>query len=141
MTETKKIRILIADDFKTLRDVIRLYLDRTSDMDVVGEAPELHEAVEGAKAMQPDVILVNDYLPPVDAALASTLFRKEGISAAILSISLKADPDLVRRGLRNGVNGFLEKDEIPDLLVKAIRSVCRGERYLSPGIKKVYDDE
>jgi DNA-binding NarL/FixJ family response regulator len=46
VTETRKIRILIADDFKSLREVIRLYLARAADMDVVGEAPELDDALE-----------------------------------------------------------------------------------------------
>src|SRR5688572_25016366 len=107
MTEIKQIRILIADDFKALRDVIRLYLERAGDMKVVGEAPELHDAVELAKTLQPDVIIMNDYLPPADSALAASLFRQEGISAAILAISMSVEPELIRRSLEQGVTGYM----------------------------------
>lgn len=132
MTDTARIRILIADDFKLLRDVIRLYLEQAGDMDVVGEAPDLDEALESARTLQPDVIIMNDYLPPVDSAHAAALFRARGIPASILTISMNAEADLIRRAFHSGVNGFIQKDEIDDLLVDAIRSVHRGERYLSP---------
>jgi DNA-binding NarL/FixJ family response regulator len=139
MTEIKQIRILIADDFKALRDVIRLYLERAGDMNVVGEAPELHDAVELAKTLQPDVIIMNDYLPPVDCALAASLFRQEGISATILAISMSVEPELIRRSLEQGVTGFMHKDEIDLFLVKAIHRIYRGERYLSPKAQEAYD--
>jgi two-component system nitrate/nitrite response regulator NarL len=108
MPQTQKIRILIADDFKLLRDVIRLYLGHANDMDVIGEALELHDAVERARVLQPDVILMNDYLPPVDSAIATSIFREQGISAAILCISMEVDVDLIKRALGNGVQGLME---------------------------------
>jgi DNA-binding NarL/FixJ family response regulator len=132
MNETRTVRILIADDFKVLRDVIRLYLDRADDMQVVDEAPDLDDAVERALALQPDVIIMNDYLPPVDTAYAAALMRERGIQSAILSISMEPQPDLVERAFRSGINGFMYKDEIDQHLEPAIRSVLRGERYLSP---------
>ena len=138
MTETRKIRILIADDFKALRDVIRLYLERAGDLDVAGEALELDQAVERAKQLQPDVIIMNDYLPPLDSAHAAEVFRGKEIPAAIVCISMKLEPDLIRRSLQNGVNGYMHKDEIDRFLVHAIRSVHRGERYLSPKAQEAY---
>ena len=138
MRESQKIRILIADDFKSLRDVIRLYLQRARDMEVVGEAPELDEAVERALALQPDVIILNDYLPPVDSALAAALFHEQGIPAAILAISMNVELELIQRSLEHGVEGFLDKDEIDTCLVEAIRSIHRGERYLSPKARDAY---
>lgn len=139
MTELKQIRVLIADDFKVLRDVIRLYLGRAGDITVVGEARELHEALALAKTLQPDVIIVNDYLPPVDSALATALFRQEGISSVILSISMSVETDLIRRSLEQGASGFMHKDEIDLLLVEAIRRIARGERFLSPKAQGAYD--
>ncbi len=139
MTEKKQIRVLIADDFKALRDVIRLCLGRAGDMTIVGEAPELDHALELAKTLQPDVIIMNDYLPPVDSALAAALFRQEGISAAMLAISMSVEPELIRRSLKQGVTGFIHKDEIDRFLVEATRRVFRGERYLSPKAREAYD--
>jgi len=138
MTETEIIRILIADDFKVLRDVIRLYLERAEDMDVVDEAPDLYDALESAKALDPDVIIMNDYLPPIDSAHATALFRKEGITAAILVISMRPESDLIQRSFSSGVNGFMHKDEIDEFLVDAVRRVHQGERYLSPKAGDAY---
>lgn len=138
MSETGKIHILIADDFKVLRDVIRLHLQRAEDMDVVGEAPDLNDALEHARTLQPDVIVMNSDLPPVDSAYAAALSRKEGITAAILVICMQAEADLIQRSFHNGVNGFMCKDEIDEFLAKAIRSIHRGERYVSPKAGEAY---
>ena len=138
MTETKIIRVLIADDFKVLRDVIRQYFERAGDMKVVDESPDLDDALERTRILQPDVIIMNDYLPPIDSAHAATLFRKAGITTAILVISMHAEADLIHRSFRSGVNGFMHKDEIDELLVHAVRSVHQGERYLSPKAGDAY---
>lgn len=138
MAETDTIRILIADDFKVLRDVIRLHLERAGDLDVIDEALDLYDALESATALHPDVIIMNDYLPPIDSAHAAALLRKEGITAAILVISMKAESDLIQRSFNSGVNGFMHKDEIDEYLVNAIRRVHQGERYLSPKAGDAY---
>jgi DNA-binding NarL/FixJ family response regulator len=139
MTEIKTIRILIADDFKFLRDVIRLYLQQADDMEVVDEAPDLDDALERALTLQPDVIIMNDYLPPVDSAHAARLFREKGIQAAILSISMDVEADLIQRSLQHGVNGFMHKDEIDTFLVPGIRTIYQGQQYLSPKAQAAYD--
>lgn len=139
MSEIKKIHILIADDFKVLRDVIRLYLERAGDMEVIDEAPDLNDALVRALTLQPDVIIMNDYLPPVDSAHAAALFREKGIKAAIMTISMDVEPALVHRSFRNGVDGFMHKDEIDQFLVNGIRSISVGKRYLSPKAKEAYD--
>ena len=132
------IRILIADDFKVLRDVIRLHLEHAEDMDVVDESPDLNDALERSIALRPDIIIMNDYLPPIDSAHAAGLFRKAGITSAILVISMQAEPDLIQHSFLNGVRGFMHKDEIDKLLVDAVRRVHQGERYLSPKVREVY---
>lgn len=139
MPEKQKIRVLIADDFKTLRDVVRLYLERAADMECVGEAIVLDQAVELARQLQPDVVIMNDYLPPLDSAHAAELFRGHGIPARIVSISMTIEADLIRRSLEHGVDGYLHKDEIDGLLIQAIRVVHRGERFLSPKAQAAYD--
>ena len=138
MTETNAIRVLIADDFKVLRDVIRLHLERADDMAVVDEAPDLDDALERARIVQPDVIIMNDYLPPVNSAHATARFREQGFTAAILIISMHLEPDLIQRSFLSGANGFMHKDEIDEYLVDAIRRVHQGERYLSPKAGDAY---
>jgi DNA-binding NarL/FixJ family response regulator len=138
VTETKSIRILIADDFKVLRDVIRLHLQRAEDMDVVDEAPDLNDALERVRTLRPDVVIMNDYLPPLDSAHATALFREQGFTAAIVVISMLLEPDLIQRSFLSGANGFMHKDEIDEYLVDAIRRVHQGERYLSPKAGDAY---
>ena len=138
MTETKPIRVLIADDFKLLRDVIRLYLERAADMEVVDEAPDLYDALESTKIAPPDVIIMNDYLPPIDSTHATILFRERGFAGSILIISMHIEPGQIQRSFLSGVNGFMHKDEIDEYLVDAIRRVHQGERYLSPKAKDAY---
>lgn len=138
MTETKRIRVLIADDFKLLRDVIRLYVERANDMEVIDEARAVTDALESARALRPDVIIMNDYLPPIDSAHASALFREQGFAAAILVISMQIDPEQIQRSFLSGANGFMNKDEIDQYLVEAVRHVHEGERYLSPKARDAY---
>jgi DNA-binding NarL/FixJ family response regulator len=139
MTETGKIRVLIADDLKALCDVIRLYLERAEDLVVVGESPHLDEALEEAITLPTDVIIMNDFLPPVDSAVAAALFRERGITAIIVAISMETEPKLIHRSFQSGVDGFLHKNEIDEVLVHALRCVKRGERYLSPKAREAYD--
>jgi len=107
-------------------------------MDVVDEAPDLNDALERTRIVQPDVIIMNDYLPPVDSARATARFREQGFTAAILVISMHLEPSLIQRSFLNGANGFLHKDEIDKYLVDAIRRVHQGERYLSPKAGDAY---
>ena len=136
MDEKENIRILIADDFKLLRDVIRPHLERANDMQVVDEAPDLNDALESAARLRPDVIIMNDYLPPIDSAHAAAIFRKVGSTAGILVISMQAEADLIERSFRSGVNGFMHKGEIDTHLLEAIRTIHHGGRYLSPATEK-----
>lgn len=126
------IRVLIADDFKLLRDVIRLYLEQAEDITVIDEAHDLNDALESARRSQPDVIIMNDYLPPIDSAHASALFRERGFTSAILIISMKLEPELIQRSFLKGASGVMYKDEIDACLIEAIRHVQQGKRYLSP---------
>ena len=138
MTDTKTIRVLIADDFKLLRDVIRLHLERAEDMEVVDEAPDLNDALERVRTLRPDVVIMNDYLPPIDSAHATLLFREKGFTGAILVISMHPEHDLIQRSFLSGVNGFMDKDEIDEYVEDAIRRVHQGERYLSPKARAAY---
>ena len=138
MTDSKSIRVLIADDFKLLRDVIRLSLQRAADMVVIDEALDVTDALESARALRPDIIIMNDYLPPIDSANASALFREQGVNAAILVISMQIDPAQIQHSFLSGANGFMNKDEIDENLVDAVRRIHQGERYLSPTAKDAY---
>lgn len=129
------IRVLIADDLKLLRDVIRLYLEKVKDITVIDEAPNLEDALESAGNSLPDVIIMNDHLPPLDSAYASALFRERGFTSAILIISMELERVLIQNSFLKGANGVLHKDEIDRCLIEGIRHVHQGQPYLSPRAK------
>ena len=138
----QKIRVLIADDFAMLRRVIHMLIEKTTDdIEVVGEALDLQDALKDVQALQPDVILMNDYLPPTNSALATKLFRELEVTAAILIISMQVEPDLIHQSLTSGANGFMHKDEIGTLIVEAIHKVHNKEKYLSPKAKDALSHE
>ena len=124
-----------------LRQVIQLLLDRAKEIEVVGEAPDLDDALEEAQNLQPDVILMNDYLPPIDSAHATKLFREAGLFTPILIISMEIKPDMIPHSLASGANGFMYKDEMGTFLTEAIRAVYNGEQYLSPLATSALSDE
>lgn len=136
-TADKMIRVLIADDFKLLRDIIRLYLEKVQDIVVIDEAPDLDDALESAGRAQPDVIIMNDHLPPIDSVYASALLRERGFASAILIISMELDRVLIQNSFLKGANGVLHKDEINECLEEGIRHVYQGKGYLSPRARAV----
>jgi DNA-binding NarL/FixJ family response regulator len=132
MAEEREIRVLIADDFDIMRQVIHVLLEEAEDIRVVGEAPHVAEALAEATKLQPDVIILNCDLPPLDSAQATERLRELGISAPILIVSMHMEPDLMRRSFNSGANGFMHKDEMGECLVDAVRRVHGGGQYLSP---------
>jgi DNA-binding NarL/FixJ family response regulator len=107
-------------------------------MNVVDEAPDLDDALESARDLQPDIIIMNGDLPPINSAHATTLLRQNAFTGGILVISMHPEAELIHRTLGSGANGFMHKDEIDEYLVDAIRHVHRGEQYLSPKAKSAY---
>jgi two-component system nitrate/nitrite response regulator NarL len=105
-------------------------------MEMVGEAPDLGEALEEVETLQPDVILMNDYLPPTNSIVATKLFRELKISAAILIISTHVEPDMIQQAFTNGANGFMYKGEMGGFLIEAIRKMYNNEQYLSPIVEE-----
>jgi CheY-like chemotaxis protein len=139
MVKKRNIRVLIADDFDILRQVMHKLLERAEDIEVVGESPDLKEALKEARTLEPDVIIMNDYLPPINSAHATERFRAMGVSAAILIISMHVEPDLIRRSLACGANG-MGKEEMGERLLDAVRYVHEGGTYLSPKAERVPDN-
>ena len=116
MKQNGTIRVLIADDQNILREAIRRRLEQLEDIEVVGESPNLNQALLDAGSLLPDVVIMNDYLPPMTSAHATALFRKQGFSAAILAITEKLETEIIQHSFRHGVNGFMHKTEIDELL-------------------------
>ena len=136
-----KIRILIADDQEIVRQGLAIILDHEDDMTVVGQAHDGDEAVALARALQPDVILMDIKMPRTNGIQATRAITHERPNAQIIILTTYDSDDWVFDGVRAGAQAYLLKDASPDELTNAIRGVHRGESQLDPAIARKVMDE
>jgi DNA-binding NarL/FixJ family response regulator len=130
------IRVLIADDQALVRTGFRVILAAESDLEVVGEAGDGREAIETARALRPDVVLMDIRMPNLDG-IEATRRIAQGVGAPRVLILTTFDLDeYVYEALRAGASGFRLKDAGADELMHAVRVVATGEALLSPSITR-----
>jgi DNA-binding NarL/FixJ family response regulator len=127
------VRVLIADDQGLVRTGFRKILESEPDLHVVGEAADGEQAVERARTLRPDVVLMDIRMPRVDG-LAATRRLADRVRVLILT-TFDVD-EYVYEALRSGASGFLLKDAPAEQLVTAIRVVADGEALLSPTVTR-----
>jgi len=130
------IRILIADDHAIVREGLRGLIGSEDGMELVGEAADGAEAVEKARALQPDVILLDLVMPRMSGLEAIAGLRRDESAARILVLTSFAEDDKVLAAIKAGALGYLLKDSSPEELLDAIRQVYRGEASLHPSIAR-----
>ncbi len=128
------IRVLVCDDHAVVREGLRTFVNGEPGMLVVGEAGDGLEAVAQARALQPDVILLDLVMPRQDGPAAIAAILNERPAARVLVLTSFADDALVMAAIKAGALGYLLKDSAPDELIAAIRAVARGEPTLPPSI-------
>jgi NarL family two-component system response regulator LiaR len=133
MNETA-IRVLVVDDHAIVRKGIRALLAEIEDIEVVGEARDGQEAMVKARALGPDVILMDLVMPSVDGIEATLRLTADEAGPRILVLTSFAGDDKVFPAIKAGALGYLLKDSEPADLVGAIRQVHRGEPSLQPTI-------
>ncbi|NMG31619.1 response regulator [Aromatoleum evansii] len=131
-----QLRILLADDHTLVRAGLRALLTTFPSVTVVGEATNGREALERARALQPDVVLMDISMKDLNGLEATALLRKEVPKARVIVLSMHVSEDYVMQALRAGAAGYLIKDAAPLELELALQAVMRGETYLSPAISK-----
>ncbi|MCP5095649.1 MAG: response regulator/pilus assembly protein, partial [Chloroflexi bacterium] len=117
------IRVLIVDDLPETRENVRKLLQFESDVEVIGQAGTGEEAVEMAKELQPDIILMDINMPGIDGIGASQKISELAPSVQIIIMSVQSDPNYLRRAMMAGARDFLTKPFGGDELVAAIRRV------------------
>ncbi|GAA4710562.1 response regulator [Phytohabitans rumicis] len=137
MTGTERpVRILLADDQPLLRTGFRMVLGAEEDLDIVGEAGDGAEAVDLARRLLPDVVLMDIRMPRMDGVAATRAIVDARLPVRVLILTTFDLDEYVVGALRAGASGFLAKDVPAEDLVTAIRTVAAGEAVVAPRILK-----
>ena len=126
------IRILIADDHHVVRRGLVFFLKTQKDLEIIGEAENGRKAVEMAKELKPDIILMDLAMPEMDGIQATKIIKEEEPSIKIMILTSFSDQDHVIPALEAGASGFQLKDIQPDELVTSIKKMVKGENQLHP---------
>jgi two-component system, NarL family, response regulator NreC len=128
------IRILLADDHTIVRQGLKLILSAQPDLEVVGEAANGTEAVALAQKLKPDIVLMDVAMPELNGIDATRKMVEENPRVRVLVLSMHKEAVYVRNILRAGARGYILKDAIDTELLNAVRSVARGDGYVSPAV-------
>ena len=130
------IRVLVADDQSMVRAGFRMLLSGEEDIEVVAEASNGIEAVEKATRFSPTVVLMDIRMPELDGLEATRRILAADPDARVLVLTTFDLDEYVYEALRAGASGFVLKDDPPEQLLEAVRTVASGEALLSPAITK-----
>ena len=136
-----KLRILLADDHKVLRDGLRALLEGEDDMEVVAEAGTVNEAVAGAIKFTPDVIVLDLGMPGGSGLDAIHQIREMKLPVRIVVLSMHSGREMVMQVLQAGSDGYVPKSSAHTDLTQAIRTVHSGQRFLHPEATTALVDE
>jgi len=126
------VRVLIVDDHAVFRAGLKLLIDAEDDLEAVGEAGNAHDAIFQARALKPDVILMDVVMPDQSGLDVVPTLLHERPEIKVLVLSMQDDPQYVRQAFANGASGYILKEAADTEVVAAIREVASGSNYVHP---------
>jgi len=134
------IKVLITDDHPVVREGLSAMLNKEPDIQVVGEAENGTEAIDKAKELQPDVVLMDLRMPEVDGVEAMRQIRAANPGIKFIVLTTYDNDEYIFKGIEAGARAYLLKDAPREELFKAIRAVYKGESLIEPAVAgKVLD--
>lgn len=129
-----RIRVLLVEDHRMVREALSEMLKKVPDIEIVGEAGNAHEALEQAQSAAPDVVVLDIRLPDLNGIEVAARLRDAGVAAKVVALSAFADKRFVTAMLRAGASAYVTKSGAGTELVQAIRAVAAGQGYFPPEI-------
>jgi DNA-binding NarL/FixJ family response regulator len=138
---TLKIKVLIVDDHRLLRDGLAALLNQAEDMEVVGSVASGEEAINIFPSLKPDIILMDIMMGGMTGIEATRWIKEQDQTIKVILISSEIKKELVTAGIQCGIDGYLPKDVDQTILTDAIRTVKKGGRYFNEAITNlVFED-
>jgi len=134
MEKTDKIKVLIADDHRVVREGLSAILKTRPNLEVVGEAQDGQEAVEKTRALEPDVILMDVSMPRMGGVEATRQIKREFPHIGIVALTMYEEQQYIFDLVRAGATGYLLKDSDSAQIVAAIEAIYRGESLIHPSV-------
>ncbi len=132
-----KIKILLADDHKIIREGLRALIEKQSDMEVAAEAEDGLETVKLARKLSPDIVIMDIGMPGMNGIDATRQIVAEDNNIRVIALSMHSDRRFVLQMLKAGASGYLLKDSAFEELVIAIHTIMKKQPYLSPKVTDV----
>ncbi|MDQ3754135.1 MAG: response regulator transcription factor [Acidobacteriota bacterium] len=129
-----KLRVMLADDHEMIREGLRLLVNSQADMETVGEAENGRKAVALAQELRPDVIVMDVSMPELNGLEATKRLRTLCPDSKILSLTRHTERAYLQQLLEAGASGYLLKQSASQELLRAIRAVAAGQKYLDPAM-------
>ena len=129
-----KIRVLLAEDHRTVREGVRLLLDAQPDMEVVAEAGDGRAALRLAKELAPDIVLMDVSMPEMNGLQATERMREDSPAVRVVMLTRHTDKAYLQQLLQAGAAGYVLKLSDPAVLLQAVRAVAAGGIYLDPAV-------
>ncbi len=133
---TERIRILLVDDQRLMREGLRILLELEPDLEIAGEATNGQEALDAYAEIEPDVVLMDVRMPGMDGVEATWRLRERWPSALVIILTTFDDDEYVFEGLRAGARGYLLKDVSGQDLADAVRTVAAGGALIEPSVAR-----
>ncbi len=131
------IRLLLVDDHQVVRTGLRMLLEGSNNIEIIGEASNAEEALNAAKDLNPDVILMDIGLPDMSGIDATREIKKASPDIAVVALTIHEDAEYFFKMLDAGASGYVPKRAAPEELIAAIREAAAGEVYLFPSMAKL----